>query len=205
MPTRVESPSGQAPTTSATASTWPVTIWPPSSSPRRSARSRLSLRALAPAIGGGLRDRLARDVDGEPVLALVDDGQAHAGAGDGGAEVDPVEIVARADDQPQVAALLGAAHGADVGDDPGEHWPRLAAALALVNFEPVGPEPLLIDQPPAAMRIGDRVEADIAEARLALADDDRRAVDRACGRPDPRLRKAVAVADPPSTSKSLTS
>src|SRR5947209_12036886 len=28
IPTRVESPSGQVPTTCATQSTWPVTIWP---------------------------------------------------------------------------------------------------------------------------------------------------------------------------------
>ena len=90
----------------------------------------------------------------------------------------PSQVVAGLDRQPEVAALLGAAHGADVGDDPGEHRPRLVPGRPLVNFEPVDPEPPLIDQSPAAVRVGDRVEPDIAEARLALADDDRRAVDQ---------------------------
>ena len=55
---------------------------------------------------------------------------------------------------------------------------RLAVPHPLVNFEPVDAEALLVDQAPAAVGVGDRIEADIAEARLALADDDRRAVDQ---------------------------
>ena len=39
--TRVLSPSTRSPTTCATPSTWPDTIWPPNSSPTFSARSRL--------------------------------------------------------------------------------------------------------------------------------------------------------------------
>ncbi len=37
---------------------------------------------------------------------------------------------------------------------------------------------MLVDQAPAAVRVGDRVEPDIAERGLALADDDRRAIDQ---------------------------
>src|SRR5687768_8261314 len=47
----------------------------------------------------------------------------------------------------------------------------------LVDFEPVDPEPLLVARRPAAVGVGDGVEAHIAERGLAFADDDRRAVD----------------------------
>src|SRR4051794_34697041 len=44
-------------------------------------------RALAPEVGCGARHRLAGNVDGKPVAALVDDGEADAGAGDGGPKI----------------------------------------------------------------------------------------------------------------------
>ena len=72
---------------------------------------------------------------------------------------------------------MGSQHRADVRDDPREHVRRLACPHPLVNFEAVDPEALLVDEPPAAMGVGDRVEADIAETRLPLANDDRRAID----------------------------
>ena len=79
----------QAPTTSPTPSTWPVTIWPPSSSPILSARSRLRRAPSAATWPGAVRDLgFGRDVDREPVVALVDHGQADARAGDRGAEID---------------------------------------------------------------------------------------------------------------------
>src|SRR3954470_19221999 len=55
---------------------------------------------------------------------------------------------------------------------------RLAVPHPLVNFEPVDAEALFPDQFPPAVGVGNGVEADIAEARLALADDDRGAVDQ---------------------------
>src|SRR4249919_2360991 len=55
---------------------------------------------------------------------------------------------------------------------------RLVAAHALVNFEPIDPEPLLVDKAPAIVRIGDRVEPDIAETGFAFADDDGRSVNQ---------------------------
>src|SRR6476619_6093542 len=55
---------------------------------------------------------------------------------------------------------------------------RLVAAHALVNFEPVDTEPPLVDEAPTVVGVGDRVEADIAEARLSLAADARGAVDQ---------------------------
>ena len=48
----------------------------------------VELRAFAPEVGGGLRHGLARNIDREPVVALVDDGQADARAGDRRAEID---------------------------------------------------------------------------------------------------------------------
>src|SRR5947209_20538695 len=74
--------------------------------------------------------------------------------------------------------------------------PRLSRPLALVNFEPVGTEPLLVHEAPAAVGIGDGVEADIAEARLALADDDRgtvveHAVDQILGEDHRRARRSA--------------
>ena len=143
MPTRIEPPSGDV-DDNANASTWPVTMWPPSSSPTLSGRSRLSRAPSRHRFGGGAGQGFARNIDREPVVALVDDRQAHARAGDRGAEVDAAHVIPAADGQPQVAALLGAADGADVGDDPGEHGSRLAFADPLVNFEPVGAEPPLV-------------------------------------------------------------
>src|SRR5690242_706148 len=86
----------------------------------------VELRAFAPLVGGGPGHRLGRKVDREPVIALVDDRQAYARAGDRRPEVDRVHVITGRDLQPEVAALLGAAHGADVGDNPGEHGGGLA-------------------------------------------------------------------------------
>src|SRR3954453_7836049 len=55
---------------------------------------------------------------------------------------------------------------------------RLVPASPLVNFEPVDPEPSVIEQSPAIVGVRDGVEPDIAEARFAFADDDRRSVDQ---------------------------
>ena len=82
--------------------------------------------ALAPQVLRGPRLGFARNIDREPVIALVDDGQAHPRAGDRCPEVDRVQVIARGDHEAQVATLLDAANGADVGDDPGEHRRELA-------------------------------------------------------------------------------
>ena len=122
-------------------------------------------RALAPEAGRGLRHGLARDVDREPAVALVDDGQADARAGDRGAEIDARHVVA--------AAIRGAGRRAprrleraDVGDDSGEHARALAFSLALVDFQPVAAK--LPRRRPAASGHGRRRahEADMAEADL---------------------------------------
>ena len=57
----------------------------------------VELRAFAPQVGGGPRDGFGRNIDREPVVALVDDGQADARAGDRRAEIDGVEVVAGPD------------------------------------------------------------------------------------------------------------
>ena len=96
-----------------TASTWPVTICPPSSSPSCSAGSRLSRAPSRPHARGGAADGFARDVDREPCIARLaaafDHGQAHARAGDRGADGDPRRVQRAGDAHAQVAALLDAA------------------------------------------------------------------------------------------------
>src|SRR6188508_2781277 len=57
--------------------------------------------------------------------------------------------------------------------------PGLAASSshALVDFEPVDAKRARFGEPPAAMGVGNAVEADIADRRLALADQDWRSID----------------------------
>ena len=117
-------------TTLASPSTWPATRWPPSSSPSLSGRSRLTLRAVAPAADRGQRQRLGRGVDREPgaaaLFAGADDGHAHARAGHRGA-VDQFGARIGAGDG-EAAQIIGARldrpHFAEIGDDAGEHQRR---------------------------------------------------------------------------------
>ena len=108
-------------------SAWPATIWPPSSSPTLSARSRLIRRAPLPVADRGDAQRLGGGIDREPgavaVPAARDDGEAHPAAGDRGADGDGVGIVAAGDLEPRepLRARLDRNHLADVGDDAGEH------------------------------------------------------------------------------------
>jgi hypothetical protein len=77
--------------------------------------------ALLPHAGSGSAQRLARNIDGEPVLALFDHRQTDAGAGDGGTKVHAGHVIAAADPEVEVPP---AAHGldpADISDDPGKH------------------------------------------------------------------------------------
>ncbi len=68
--------------------------------------------------------RLAGDVHREPVLALVDDGQANARAGDRCAQIDGRQIVAARDPEAQVAPLLRRDDSAHICDDSGKHQSR---------------------------------------------------------------------------------
>src|SRR6476661_872647 len=49
---------------------------------------------------------------------------------------------------------------------------------ALVDFQPVDSKHARLGEPPAAMGVGEADEADMADRLLALADQDRRAVDQ---------------------------
>ena len=104
------------------ASTWPVTICPPSSSPMRSERSRLSLapsrhrprRGAATGFAPKHRPRTSR----RPCRPRSGTRPSRRST----RRDRPCRGRSRsAIVQPEVAALLGAADGADVGDDPGEH------------------------------------------------------------------------------------
>ena len=90
-------------------STWPLTMWPPSSSPSRSARSRLSLvpRCQVPAVVIRSVSAAASTAKNGPIAgpAALHDGQADAGTGDRGADVDAVGIVAAGDGE--TAQALG--------------------------------------------------------------------------------------------------
>ncbi len=72
-------------------------------------------------------------VDGEPVLALVDDGQARAVTGDRGADLDTGRIIGSGDPKARVARPLHASNPPDVGDDPGKH--RNVLSLPGVGFQ----------------------------------------------------------------------
>ena len=92
------SPSGSRAMIFARPSIWPVTRWPPSSSPKASGRSRLMRRPFLPGAERGARQRLVRGFDGEDGalvlrLAHLDDGQAAAVAGDRGALLEASALV----------------------------------------------------------------------------------------------------------------
>ena len=111
-------------TSSAMPSTWPATIWPPSSSPIFSARSRLSRVPCCPAPGRGEPQRLGGGIDREPgavasspvsttvrqtpeqaIEAPIAIDGARIGAGD----LEPAQTL---------GPRLDREHLADVGDDP---------------------------------------------------------------------------------------
>ena len=111
-------------TSSAMPSTWPATIWPPSSSPILSARSRLSRVPCCQRADRGQPQRLGGGVDGEPGAGRraprPDHGQADAGAGDRGADVRSSPRHRRRRSSAGAAlrpARLDRQHFADIGDD----------------------------------------------------------------------------------------
>ena len=111
----------RAPAISPTASTWPNTMWPPSSSPMRSERSRLTVSptAQAPAV---VTSRVAAEASTvNQSVALVDRGEADARGGDRAAERDLGERQPGPDGHAPAAAVGDLEHPADIGDDPGEH------------------------------------------------------------------------------------
>ena len=124
----------------------------------------IEIRTLLPEGVRRPRQGLGRNIHREPIVALVDDGKADARAADRCTEINACHWVAAADFEAQVRALLRHDDGADVADDPGEHYFRLARADPLVNFEPVHSERLLPGRAPSPVGIGNRVQTDIAEA-----------------------------------------
>ena len=111
----------------AVASTWPVTRWPPSSSPILSERSRFTLVPAfhSPSVVKASVSAAASTSNQEPREALSpgDDGEARPGAGDRGAERDALGRIARMKAKPLQRALFSADLGdlADIGHDAGEH------------------------------------------------------------------------------------
>jgi hypothetical protein len=118
----------------ATPSTWPVTRWPPSSSPTLSERSRLIFVPGSPLADQGLGQGLGGSLDLEDAAGLAvgaraqaRHGQAHAGTGDRGADLDAGGVIGAGDGETlQAGALAVGFHDrADGGDDAGEHQPVL--------------------------------------------------------------------------------
>src|SRR5262245_29654822 len=80
--------------------------------------------ALPPVAEVGLGQTLAGNFHREPVLALVDHGQATARAGNRRANGDRRHVVPGADNEAAVSRLAARSDGgdlADIGDDAGEH------------------------------------------------------------------------------------
>ena len=107
----------------------PATMWPPSSSPIFSARSRLSRVPDAPMLRRGHGQRLGGGIDLEPGLALRharrNHREADAIAGDRRAVGDGRLIVAAGDAQPVQLPLRRRRQSddlADIGDNAGEHF-----------------------------------------------------------------------------------
>src|SRR5690606_41707523 len=103
----------------------------------------------------------------------LDNRQAHARAGDRGADRDRRRIEWAGDAHPEVAALLDALDRADGGDDAGEHSGSLGFARG-VDFERIAAKPAAVGEPPAlrcAVRPG------LAEGGDAFAEFRRRAIE----------------------------
>src|SRR5262245_13249686 len=87
----------------------------------------LDARSPLPTADRGHPQRLGGGVDGEPgtvaLLAARDHGQAHAAAGDRGADVDCLRIIATGDLETgePLRARLARNHFANVGHDAGKH------------------------------------------------------------------------------------
>src|SRR5215467_16134717 len=87
----------------------------------------IDARAPPPAANRGHPQRLGGGIDGKPgavaLLSARDHGQAHAAAGDRGADVDRLRIIATGDLETgePLRARLDRNHLANVGHDAGEH------------------------------------------------------------------------------------
>ena len=172
-------------------------MWPPSSSPIFSARSRLIARAGLPARRRGQPQRLFPGLDLEPArvgaaLRQASHGQADAGAGDRRADGDGRGIVGGVDAQPHaLRQRLDRGDRADIGDDAGEHQ--------------IGPCPFGDSGRRRNARLAHQAEAGrhvvLVDRRrnAALADHRPRRGTARCGRPAPRRGNACAVSAPPST------
>ena len=76
---------------------------------------------------------------------------------------DTRQVVSGANLQAHVAPLLRTDNGPDVGDGAREHVRRLSLADPLVSIEPVDCEPPRVTRLPKSVRVGNRVQANIAE------------------------------------------
>ena len=175
---RVEPFSGVADSAVPTPSTWPETIWPPSSSPIRSERSRFTRVPGCQLAQGRAGQGFRRGIGGKPVRPEFRGGQAAAGAGDGGADGDSAGIrPGRGDDQAHVLAAADrrdAADGAQGGDDAGEHERSRACCCGTERRQPRGsltdqqaePRRPVRRQHQAPARVGCRCEPGCPPVRL---------------------------------------
>src|SRR5690606_30695471 len=81
----------------------------------------IELAFFCPHGSGGFRYTLCRNIDREPVCALVHDRKARPGTGDGCADIDAVHVIMAGYGQPQVAAFLHFANGANIGNYACKH------------------------------------------------------------------------------------
>jgi hypothetical protein len=121
---RRESPSGSIATISASPSTWPETMCPPSSSPSFSGRSRLTREPGRQPQRGAMSVSAEASTTNQPRPSLwrpVSMAVRHTPEQAMEAPIAMVGIIAAGDGDARVAARLDGKHFADVADDAGEH------------------------------------------------------------------------------------
>ena len=119
---RRPSPSGSLERTRPTPSTCPCTMWPPSSSPSRSAGSTLTSAARLERAQRRARERLRHDVERECRLVARRRPSAHAVHGD---RVADSRLDRRLEDEP---AVVERGDATALADDAGEHRSKARSA-----------------------------------------------------------------------------
>ena len=122
---RRPSPSGSLERTRPTPSTCPCTMWPPSSSPRRSAGSTLRSVPACDRAERRARERLRHDVEGKRGLVPGNDRQAHAVHGD---RVADGRLHRCLEDEP---AVVERGDATALADDAREHAPKASSRTEL--------------------------------------------------------------------------
>ena len=172
----------------ATPSTWPDTIWPPSSSPTRSARSRLT---AVPSLQSPRVEQDSVSAEACTEKAPGFDARRRSGTRPSRrsrrrARSRPCRRRSRSTDRarrPVLGAGAARAHPADIGDNSGEHRPKLGARRPIRQRLLPGAQPIcrkqvradrLARQQVEPRRLGQRAETERVDRRHAVAAEQQR-------------------------------